>query len=774
MQVRHLLFVGAALAAGFQVLGAERGQSLPAWAAPEQEPAAVASEKVVRGPVSSPLVRRDVKGADEAIDFSADDFSYSADQSLIIARGNVVVTQGAERATADYMTLNRSSGEIYARGNVTYSSGGTIWKGEQLTYNFKTKVGRPGGFTAYFPPFYITANDSVKTSPKVTKLTGVTVTTCEGPEPEAAMKFAEATLSENEEGEREISGSDVSVEWNGVPVMWFPKFSRTLGGHDSWFEYLPGYSSRRGAFLLTAFNLKLGTELLATTHVDPMSKRGIGIGQDFAWDDESVDANGRKNFAWEGGFKAYWLKDNEPFKNEDEERDYGDVQDDQRYRLKLSHRHNFTPRDYFIGGANYLSDPNILDDFFNDEYRRGVQPENRATYTHRGDNYTLAVEVNKRLNDFYENVERTPEVRLDINRTELGDSGLYYESQNSFGHLERAYAEGDTNYLLRLGISGVQTNYDAFRFDTGHRFFYPTRHFGWLNLTPRAGYQGTYYSTTYDHKKEFVTVISTNAPVTITTNSFDRYFEEGSGVRNLFELGLEASFKAFKTWDNLVVLDGGDGLRHVAEPYIDYSFIPEPNLTREDLPQFDRIDRLGERHDIQIGMRNKLQTRHNKSIWDIVDADVWTYYRVEKVNEEDEDFDFIYSHTELKLLRNLPVDFDFAYDPYEGNFEQFATQIAYLDNEDRSRYGLEYRFRDDGEDFITPFILWRPRGQFGFEAFWRHDFDTQELEEQSYFVHWDSTCLGYGLGFRETDGDYQFWVTASLLAMPQTHLNLGR
>ena len=31
----------------------------------------------------------------------------------------------------------------------------------------------------------------------------------------------------------------------------------------------------------------------------------------------------------------------------------------------------------------------------------------------------------------------------------------------------------------------------AVRLDTQHRIYYPTRHFGFLNVTPRVGYQGT-------------------------------------------------------------------------------------------------------------------------------------------------------------------------------------------------------------------------------------------------------------------------------------------
>lgn len=747
----------------------------PAWAAPEQTPASAASQKPKEaGSILHVLEKKEAKSPQE-IEVTADAFEYRDNQTIVILRGNAVVRQGDERATADYMTLNRETGEIYAKGNVVITSGERIWKGDQLTYNYKTKIGWPGPFRAYIPPYFITAEDSRKTSETTMELSGVTVTTCDGENPESAMKFREAVLSENEEGNKVLSGKGVTVEWGGMPVMWMPGFSRVLSTHDAWFEFMPGYGNRQGAFLLTAYNVHLGKEVLSTTHLDGRTKRGVGVGQDFTWKDQSRDAQGRKNEKWEGEVRSYYTSDSEPFKDAEEELRYGEEVDDARYRLKLSHRHTFSPRDYFIGTANYLSDPNVLDDFFNDEYRRGVQPENRATLTHRGDDYTASIEVNKRLNDFYENVDRLPELRLDVNRIEMGDSGLYYESHNSGGYLERSYAEGGSNYLAAIGSSSSLTNYDAFRADSQHKVFYPTRHFGFLNLTPRLGYEGTYYSTTYEEEKrsDVVIVTGNDGLVSVVTNTSTTQAESGGQLRNLFEVGGELSFKAFRAWDDFIVLDGGDGLRHVAEPYLDYTYNPEPNLLPAELPQFDRIDALNKRNDIRIGMRNKLQTRYNRRVWDIVDADVWTYYRVEKLSPEQEDFDFIFSHTELRLLRSLPIDFDLAYDPYNNEINQFATQAAYL-APDGSRFGTEYRFRQDGEDFITPFMLLFPNRKVGFEASWRHDFDTQRLEEQDYFVRYNTSCMSYGVGIRQNDNDLQFWGMVSLLALPNSHLNLGR
>lgn len=689
----------------------------------------------------------------QAIKIDADSFEYNHDRTLVIGRGNVSVVQGDATLKADYMTVNQETGEIFARGNVSYVAPDKTWQGEQFTYNFKEKHGTFGKFDARIPPYYITAEDSEQVSSNKYVLKGVTVTTCDGKDPEFVVRMGEATLTDN----RKIDAQNVKFIWNGVPFLWLPTFSRVLDSHDAWFEIIPGYSSRHGAFALSAYNIKLNRELLSTTHLDYRSKRGIGVGQDFRWEDSSHEEN------WAGEVRGYYLNDQKPFRDAKEEEEFGNLVDEQRYRLKFSHRQTLSERDYFIGNLNYLSDPNVLDDFFNDEYRSGVQPENRLTLMHRGDTYAAGIEFNRRLNDFYENVDRMPDLTLNVFRQRLGDSDFYYESQNSASYLEHVFPDGATT-----------DNYDAFRVDSRHMIYYPTRHFGFLNFTPRAGYQGTFYSSTYDiEKSRSVDIQQGSNGVTIATNVADIAVDGGSGLRSLPELGFETSFKAFKAWDDYIILDGGDGIRHVAEPYLNYTYIPEPELRPVNLPQFDRIDALDLRHDIRIGMRNKLQTRYDRRVWDVVDANVWTYYRIEKANPALEDFDYVFFNIDNRPTRTIAVDFDGAYDEYNNEFDQFATQIAYV-FPDESRIGTEYRYRRDGEDFISPFISLFPHDKIGFDAEWRHDLNLQRLEEHRYLLRYNTSCLSYGFGFRQADDDIQGWLQVSLLAFPNSRVDLGK
>jgi LPS-assembly protein len=692
------------------------------------------------------------------IDIQADSLEYLSDKKLIIGTGNVVVREGADLLQADYVTVQRETRDVYARGNVVMRRAGTVWQGEELRYNLTTRQGDFGEFQAFVDPYYVRAEDSKRYGETNYLLQGVTITTCDGETPDFSFRAREARL----ENGTQLRARGVMMYFGAVPFFWLPKLNRNLAAHDTYWQFVPGYSSRNGAYLLSAYNYRLTKSFKGITRVDVRSEKGVGLGQEFEWKSRTND------LPYEGAIRGYYIDDQKPFRTDEEEEREKALVDNERYRLKLTHNRSYTARDYLISELNYVSDPEMIKDFFDEEYRSSVQPENRVSLAHRGDQYTAGLLLNTRLNDFYENVNRLPELSLDATRQELGDSGVYYESRNSASWLERVFPEDDDD-----------EDYDAFRIDSGHTLYYPTRHFGFLNVTPRAGYRGTYYSDTFSSStvSNDVVLTDSNGVVSVTNEIKDVVTAEGAAVRHVYELGFETSFKAFRAWEDVIVLDGGDGLRHVAEPYLAHTYIPEPNYTPDQLPQFDSVDELDKRHDLRIGMRNKLQTRYNKVPDDIVDLNVYTYYRIEK-DEEDEDFSNVFFDGELRLSRKMPIDFDGDYDPYEGEFRTFNTQVAYL-LDDASTIGLEYRYRVDDQNLIALETVLFPNARWSFQAYGRWDTEADGLQEHSYYVQRRSACLGYGLGFRQIVGDEdekddnQVWFQFWLLAFPESSIKLG-
>ena len=169
-------------------------------------------------------------------------------------------------------------------------------------------------------------------------------------------------------------------------------------------------------------------------------------------------------------------------------------------------------------------------------------------------NFSLNLLAQPQLNDFFQTVERLPDVKLSALRQQLGVSPFFYEGENSAGYFRFRPMEGS-------GTNG----YAALRADTFHQLLLPQTFFGWLNVTPRVGARFTQYGDTEGEG-----------------STFD---EQGRAV---FNTGAEVSLKAsrFLGRRQQPVLEV-NGLRHIIQPSVNYVFVPSPSRAPRELPQFD-------------------------------------------------------------------------------------------------------------------------------------------------------------------------------------------
>jgi len=301
-----------------------------------------------------------------------------------------------------------------------------------------------------------------------------------------------------------------------------------------------------------------------------------------------------------------------------------------------------------------------------------------------------------------------------------------------------------------------------------------------------VGYRGTYYSKTRETETQTETVETVASNVvagqaggtqtvvsrTLTTNTVIRDVEAGAGFRSAFEMGLEASFKAFRVWEN-VRTDALDKLRHVVEPYANYTFIPEPNLTPERLFQFDDADRLKRAHTVRLGARNQLQTRRRGRSFNLVDLDTYTTWNLEPEEGEDA-FSDLTANGELRLWRSLEVDFDGVYGLPEGELTRFNTQM-WLRDAGPWQASLEYRYRNGESSLIGADVTFSPIPGWALSSYTRYEMEESRLEEQGAYVQRTFDCLvfrfggEYAPGYTRSDGseqkeDYrvlaQVWLTA--------------
>jgi len=712
-------------------------------------------------PVVSPKATDRLTAAPLAglIDIQADDLSYDAVRRLVIARGNVEVIRGTDSVKADYAEIDTATEQVIARGNLIIEYMGNIWKGEEASYNFKTGVGDFGKFELTALPYHVTARDSKRLSPQLMELKGVMLTTCDPEALEYSVRASSATLENNEY----LRAKNVRFHFGPVPFFWFPYVK---GNMDSFanFEFTPGWSSDMGPFLLTTYNYPLNDTVKTHTHVDVRQKRGLAIGEDLSWKDPDGSD-------YEGKIGVYYADDQNPWHDDNQKKIREDSIDSDRYWLHLKDRHNLTDRDYLMTTLNYLSDEWLLEDFFDDEYQNNVQPENRITLTHRGNNFNAGVTLNNRLNDFYDNVNRMPEVFFNMNRQQILNTPFYYEGVNSLSSLEKVYAEN------------IESNgYEATRFDTYHMVYWPTRSFDFLSVVPRGGYRGTYFSQTMERSSltNVVALTNTTGEVIGTTNEVEELFSEApSAWRNMPEIGVETSFKAFgELYNGPTGIGDDEDLRHVAEPYADYTLRFEPNVLPEDLWQFDSVDDLDKRNDLTLGMRNYLLTKRNGLIHNLIYADVFSTLLLEpEVGEET--FNSIGFRGELRPWRWLSWDLAGEVDTVEGGLSTFNTQID-LRRDETFLFGVDYRYALDSQDQVATDLTLFPEQRWSGRVYARMDIEESTMEEYSGFIIHRTRCLGIGLGVRvrpeqASDGDDNItgWVRIWPLAFPGFASDIG-
>lgn len=680
---------------------------------------------------ATPAVTNPTATAEGRIEVDADSLDYDRVTGWVHAEDNVVVRKGLQVLKADKVRVNAVTEQAIAEGNVWFRRhpGQKPWRGTRLEYNFGTGEASVADLAGVTDPFIVKSEESHRRPDGTFDVERAYLTTCTNM-PHRHYHVRASRVSIVPDDYLVCRGASV---WLGpVPVFWFPYWRRDLNDDFGWHFY-PGYNSRMGAFLLSSYRFPITEQVYGETHLDYRTERGVAGGQDIVWRD-----NGGR---WEGELSGYYAQDDKPLED-DEDPATKDV-DEQRYRVRFEHGHQFGARDYVLANIDYLSDTDMLEDFFEDDYREKSQPDNHLVYTYRGEQFTVNLEARKRLNDFYDDLDRLPELSLDVSRQQLMESIFYYEGENSVGYLEKLFAEG----------SGSE-DYSAFRLDSRHVASVPQRYFGFLNLIPRAGVRGTYYSDTFETvtTEQLATTTTTNQSVTggttntvvattSATNTVDTMVSTGADFRSMFELGMEVSFKAYKTWQGGVV----SPLRHIIEPYANYTFLPEPSLLPENIYPFDNIDALDEQHRVKLGMRNKFQTKHKGAPFDLVDVDLYTFYRLIEDGAGNDGIGDVYMDAELRPTTAFTIEADAHFDVDASELRTFNTEFT-IAPEHIWRASLDYRYTVDTSSRLLADMTLFPTSAWDYNLYGRYEFEEARLEEVGGYLQRNLDCMAIRLG----------------------------
>ena len=692
----------------------------------------------------------------------AGDLFYDPTTKQWTGTNGIFVSNGQTSLTADSASVDSSLGDVIADGHVRIESGAQVWIGDHINYNFKTKQMRTEQFrTGKAPVFAGATGLTGDRSNDVYTARSAFVTSDDFENPALRVRSSKVKL---------VPGKYVemwnAVLWAGkVPIFYFPYYHRNLGPRSGNFNFTPGYRTSYGGYLLTTYEWYLGEKVDGVLHADYRTKRGVGLGP---------DVNLHLGQWGEVEARYYYLHDVHPDSTTNDVARFGETPNN-RQRVYLSWQATPATNLNFKALVNYQTDPFVLRDFFGGEYDGNPQPNSFFEVQKYSDNWSLDVLAAPRVNNFFSQVERLPDVKLTGYRQQILDTPLYYDSESSIGWF-RAYGENATNGFF-LPANGIYTD-AALRADTHHQITLPWMFFNWLRVEPRVGGRFTYYN-----RGSFAS---------------DRNDEINRAV---FNTGIGLSFKSSALWtDAKSSLFDVDGLRHIIEPSVNYTFVPRPSTTPETIPQFDSelqalllnpitfseynsIDSIDAMNVIRFGLRNVLQTKRAGQLENIVDWNLMLDARLDhaQVNglNSDRTLNDLYSQFVLRPRNWLTLEEQLRYDILGGHLNLSFHQISISPN-DRWSWGLGHLYLRAGtwgggtweeNDFLTSTAFYRLNDNWGMRMQHNFNIKTGKLQQQYYSVYRDLRSFVLALTFRVQEdqahsADYTVALQFSLKAHP--------
>ncbi len=630
-----------------------------------------------------------VSARDTQLEASADEYDYDQESQVLDAKGNVRIGYGDLELRSESVHFEGETGKLQAGGGVQVRSedGTFAWQGDEVRGNLEKKHFEFGASSGRLRNWFYRVGHAERTEEGIFKLDDVVFSTCEHVEETGRPgHYSVHAKRARSWPDGRYKAWSPTFRIGSVPIFWLPYVAGDTTRAQGW-HVRGGYAEDPGAFLFVEREFSLGEHWRSQAMTHVRSNNGLALGVDVFRDTDVANTR----------LLLYGMNDNdEPGSDSGPHAGFnqGFEREDDRYRLRLEHRSELDEHWQLWAQVEWLSDVDMLEDFFEDEYRRSPNPSTFVELQRNGPDWTLALRSEARINDFDTVVQRLPELTAGIPRRPLG-LGFEYEGAASVGLYERKWRDYDE----ALGHA-LPEDYDSARADTLHMLYRPFR-LGAVNVVPRMGGRITWYGDSSaapagsdDNLQQMFEADDPldpyNGPATLQP------FDDDGGSRTRFagELGAEISTTFFRTSPNVHNrLLGLDGMRHVVQPYANYTYAPEPSEEREFLYFFDELDRLTEQHFVRLGLRQSVQTRRDERVHEIARLDTYTDLHVEEEGDHGRTGNAGVD-AQFRPSEAFVIDFNGIVDLDDGD-TRLARMNGAIGAEDTLRVELGYSYRND-------------------------------------------------------------------------------
>ena len=695
------------------------------------------------------------------------------ENGVAIARGNVAIHFGDTDIYADTARYDSKRHEVLAEGHVRIYREDKLYLAERGSYNLDTKEIHAETMRSSSDPYFLNGKNFQSFSDGHSVVENGDFTTDDSIDPDFHFHAHKVRIYENDR----VIFQNVTFYVGKVPVFWWPYLYQSLNDAFS-FSISPAFLSSWGPSLLSEITFPITDKIKGHLRLDYRVRRGAAIGFD-------SEVNYGKDDSSYLRLRTYFINDQNPDLNRTS-LPRGSI-GSARYRLSVEDRTDFASDIYGIVDITKLSDAFVMQDFYQSEFRLNPVPDNVIAITKTDPIYTLTAIARFQANNFFEQTERLPEVVLDVARTPIFGSPIFYQGETGIADLHR-------NFPLGSGLE----DYESWRADTFHQLLYPNTYFGWLSIVPRAGFRATYYNETRDVGKTMFT--PSNDPLTPNFLVPDNtpLFLSGDTTRTVFNAGIEASFKISRAWEEVQNSAFGlDGLRHVIQPFTNFSWVSDPSvnpvailqfdrfepstkLRPIDFPEFTSIDSIDRWTIGRFGVRNRLETRRDDS--NMTWFELETYFDVNFENPYDRTpYSNLFNKIRFTPLPWASLAIDSQVPAFDKGFTEINTTVTFQPMANL-QINLGHRYLNENPFFVNSSLYtvggyYRINDNWGVAVQEQYEGATGLLEQQRYAIYRDlsSWVASFGAVVRNNNGvkEYGVLLTFTLKAFPKFGFDLN-
>lgn len=679
-------------------------------------------------------------GSKQPVNIDADTIEYLSDNKNVIATGNVAVLYGGSRLTCEKITVNIETKDGQASGNVRLEDTKGIIEAFKMDYNFQTKEGMMTNAWFRANPFFGKAEEIQKINDIEFIGRHSEMSTCSFDQPHYRMKTKKVDFFR---GDKVKTVNDIFSlgQTKQVPLLYLPKYNRSFTDPIMHVQMMPGKSKAWGPYLLSAWRYDLTEYIHGRLFLD--YRDNLGVAEGF---------NAKCSFPdfGDGNFKYYYTQERDHSKTFSKQ-DVTIPKIFQRYFIRARHKWDITKKtnvttEYYkiadskraIHGTDY----NFLKDYFPREYEKDTQPLSYSLIHNQFNYSSLDILLQKRVNRWYSQLEKLPEVTYTLPSCSIAESPVYFENLSSLA-----------NYNYKQAVPFPSTDdLSLGRFDTYNKFSLPAK-IAFIQWTPFVADRITCYD-----KNIYGASIS---PRTI--------FYSGSNMSTQF-------YRVFDVKSGFLGLDINK-LRHVITPAINYTYNHEPSIANSKLKQIDSIDSIAMNNSSSFELSNKLQTKRQDQTVDFADFRIKSDYLFKSsANKAGGSLSDFLLDLELLPYSWLNLDSDATFNRRERYFTKVNADLNFNFTTDRS-FGFGYRYaRKAGKEFtFNP--VWRINPKWKFSIYQRYQFSnapglSRGLREQEYFFSRDLHCWTAEFTWNITKNKGEsVWLVFRLKAFPELEFN---